>query len=151
MVPSGAPLVTLVQAVETDFEELLALRIEAMRDSLERIGRFDAARARARFRSSFSAEHTRHVTLDGQTVGFVAVKPEPGQLLLDHLYIRPACQGRGIGAAVLDQIFKEADALALPLRVGALRESSANRFYRRHGFEFLSEQEWDIYYVRDAR
>jgi GNAT superfamily N-acetyltransferase len=148
MPASNTPPVTLVQAAETDFEELVALRIDAMRESLERIGRFDPIRARERFRAGFSALHTRHVVADGRRLGFVVVKPANGQLLLDHLYIRPGNQGKGIGAAVLAQVFKEADALSLPLRVGALRGSDANRFYQRHGFEFLAEEEWDIYYLR---
>jgi GNAT superfamily N-acetyltransferase len=142
--------ITLVQAVETDFEELVALRIAAMRESLERVGRFDPLRARERFRSTFSAMHTRHIVVEEQRLGFVVVKPVEKQLLLDHLYILPGRQGQGIGAAVLAQVFKEADALALPLRVGALRGSDANRFYQRHGFEFLAEEEWDIYYLRPA-
>jgi GNAT superfamily N-acetyltransferase len=140
--------ITLVQAVETDFEELVAIRIAAMRESLERIGRFDPVRARERFRSGFSAIYTRHITFEGLQVGFVVVKPVEDQLLLDHLYIHPSHQGQGIGAAVLAQVFQEADALAKPLRVGALRGSDANRFYQRNGFEFLAEEEWDIYYLR---
>ncbi|WP_211474877.1 GNAT family N-acetyltransferase [Collimonas humicola] len=151
MSAASAPLITLIQAVETDFEELVALRIAAMRESLERIGRFDPVRARERFRSGFSANDTRHIGADGRRLGFVVVKPGQDQLLLDHLYIRPGHQGQGIGAAVLAQIFKEADALALPLRVGALRGSDANRFYQRHGFELFAEEEWDIYYLRPAR
>lgn len=151
MSASNQPLVTLVQAVEADFEELVALRIAAMRDSLERIGRFDPVRARERFRSSFSALHTRHVIVNELKVGFVVVKPAQDQLLLDHLYIRPGSQGQGIGAAVLTQIFKEADDQSMPLRVGALRGSDSNRFYQRNGFEFLAEEEWDIYYLRPSR
>ncbi|SFB02268.1 Acetyltransferase (GNAT) domain-containing protein [Collimonas sp. OK607] len=151
MSASNRPLVTLVQAVESDFEELVALRIAAMRESLERVGRFDPVRARERFRANFSASHTRHVILNGLKVGFVAVKPAQDQLLLDHLYIRPGNQGQGIGAAVLARICKEADDQSMPLRVGALRGSDSNRFYQRNGFEFLAEEEWDIYYLRPAR
>ncbi len=41
--------IALTTAKPEDFEALAALRIEAMRESLERIGRFDPARARERF------------------------------------------------------------------------------------------------------
>ena len=133
---------------DEDFEDLLLLRIEAMRDSLERIGRFDPVRARERFRFSFSAAHTRHIFADDKWVGFVAVKPIEEGLLLDHLYIRPAFQNRGIGARVLEQVFAQADSAGQALRVGALRESDSNRFYLRHGFVKINEDEWDIYYVR---
>lgn len=134
-----------------DFEALVALRIEAMRESLERIGRFDAARARERFRTGFFPEYTRHIVVDGERVGFVVVKPQDAGLLLDHLYVRPGSQGRGIGAAVLARVFAEADARALPVRVGALRDSDSNRFYIRHGFQLVERGEFDNYYIRSPR
>ncbi len=142
---------TLVTASEDDFDALAALRIEAMRESLERVGRFDPARARERLREGFSPAHTRHIVVGGERVGFVVVRPQGTELLLDHLYIRPAWQGRGIGSAVLAQVFAEADSAGAPLRVGALRESASNRFYARHDFELVERAELDNYYVRPAR
>jgi hypothetical protein len=47
--PSEALALSLTPAHAEDFEALLALRVTAMRESLERIGRFDPGRARARF------------------------------------------------------------------------------------------------------
>ena len=140
--------VRLVASRPDDFEALVAIRIDAMRESLERIGRFDPVRARDRFRAGFTAEHTRHIVVDAERVGFVVVKPQGNELLLDHLYVKPGAQGRGIGAAVLGLVFAEADALGLPVRVGALRESDSNRFYARHGFELVERGEFDNYYVR---
>jgi GNAT superfamily N-acetyltransferase len=127
---------------------LASLRVEAMRDSLERIGRFDPVRARERFLSGFSPEHTRHIVLGGERVGFFVVQSHDRSLLLDHLYVRPGHQGKGIGAAVLAQVFEEADAAGLPVRVGALRGSASNRFYARHGFVPVEQGEFDNYYVR---
>jgi GNAT superfamily N-acetyltransferase len=137
-------------AVSGDFEVLLVLRVEAMRDSLERVGRFDPIRARERLRAGFSPEHTRHIEVGGKRVGFVVVKPQAAGLLLEHLYVHPAFQGQGIGGAVLAQVFAEADEDNLPLRVGALRESASNRFYSRHGFHLVEQAEFDNYYVRPA-
>ena len=139
----------LTPARESDFEALVALRIEAMRDSLERVGRFDPARARERFRSGFIPEHTRWIVSQGERVGFVVVKPIDSGLLLDHLYLSAAAQGQGIGGAALKIVFAEADAKALPIRVGALKESDSNRFYLRHGFQLVEEAEWDNYYIRE--
>ena len=73
-------------AEQADAEALVALRILAMRDSLERIGRFDPVRSRERFLSAFSPQHTRHILVDGERAGFVVVKPDGDGLLLDHLY-----------------------------------------------------------------
>ena len=135
---------------EADFEDLLALRIEAMRESLERLGRFDPQRARSRLRSTFQPEHTWSIELDGQRIGFYALRPEGDGLRLDHLYIRPALQGGGLGGQVMRMILQEADRQGLPVRLGALRDSDSNRFYRRHGFVQTGESEWDIDYLRAA-
>ena len=139
--------IALVAAHADDGEELVALRIAAMRDSLMRIGRFDPQRARQRFLSGYSPAHTRHIALAGKRVGFVVVKPEPNALLLDHLYLHPDSQGRGLGAIVLSRVIAEARAQGLPLRVGALRDSDSNRFYLRHGFKLVGQEQFDNYYL----
>ena len=139
--------IALIAAHEDDAEQLVALRIAAMRDSLARIGRFDPQRARERFLSGYSPAHTRHIEVAGRRIGFVAVKPQADALLLDHLYIRPGSQGQGIGAIVLARIIDEARLQGLPLRVGALRGSDSNRFYQRHGFKLVAQEEFDNYYL----
>ena len=72
-------------------------------------------------------------------------------MLLDHLYIDPRFQNRGVGANVLAVVFAEADAKGAPLRVGALRGSDSNRFYLRHGFVLERMGELDNYYIRPAQ
>lgn len=148
VIPDQNPPVTLVAAQQRDLENLVAIRIEAMRESLERIGRFDSVRARERFLNGFDSRNTRHIVVSGERIGFVVVRHHLKELLLDHLYVKPNAQGSGVGSAVLMQIFKEADAAARPLRVGALKESASNRFYIRHGFQFVESGEFDNYYVR---
>ncbi|AKP92092.1 GNAT family N-acetyltransferase [Achromobacter ruhlandii] len=135
---------------EADFDTLLAIRIEAMRDSLERLGRFDPERARARLRATFRPDHTWFIERDGARIGFYAVRPDGDGLRLDHLYVVPAAQGLGVGGQVLSRLLQDADRRGLPVSVGALRGSDSNRFYRRHGFAQVSESEWDIEYLRLA-
>lgn len=145
-------MITFCPVSAEDAESLVALRIEAMRESLERIGRFDPSRARERFLAGFSPEHTRHVLLHSERVGFFVLRPhEQGGLLLDHLYVQPTHQGKGVGARVLAQVFMEADAVGAQVRVGALRQSDSNRFYLRHGFALVQESEFDNYYVRSSQ
>lgn len=139
-----------VEAVANDAEALVELRISAMRDSLERIGRFDPVRARERFLSGFEPRYTRHIVVGGQRIGFVVVKPAEQGLLLDHLYLHPASQGQGIGSAVLRSILAEAESKGCAVRVGALRGSDSNRFYTRHGFVQERQTEFDYHYVRHA-
>ena len=133
-----------------DADALVALRIAAMRASLEHLGRFDPQRARDRFLATFEPRHTRHVLVDGERVGFVVLRPQGDEWLLDHLYVLPVHQGRGVGAAVLRDVLAHADAHGQALCVGALRESPANRFYLRHGFALVHRTEFDNHYRRPA-
>jgi GNAT superfamily N-acetyltransferase len=143
-----APVVTFEPTTADDAPALVAIRIAAMRESLERLGRFDPKRARDRFLATFEPRYTRHIVCDDARVGFLALRPLGEHRLLDHLYVLPVHQGRGIGAAALAAVFAEVDAARLSLRVGALRESDANRFYLRHGFVLVERAEWDNYYTR---
>ena len=144
------PVVVLCPASHRDLEDLVAIRIEAMRESLERVGRFDPERARERFVAGFDASSTRRIEVSGALVGLVVIKHHQGEWLLDHLYVKPAAQGSGIGAQVLTQVFREADEAGRAIRVGTLKESASNRFYTRHGFIFVESGEFDHYYVRSS-
>ena len=134
-----------------DFDELVAIRIIAMRDSLERVGRFDPERARERLRKSFHPEHTEFVVLDAQRIGFYTFRPADDGFHLDHLYVHPGFQSRGVGSYVIRHLLFQSDARQMPVRLGALRDSPSNRFYQRHDFVQIAADEWDIYYIRTPR
>lgn len=51
----------LTTVFSTDFDGMVAIRIEALRESLERLGRFDPVRARERLAAGFAPEHMRHI------------------------------------------------------------------------------------------
>ena len=149
--PPGAALsdhVTFSAVSTTDFDELVALRIAAMRASLEHVGRFDPERARERLRKSFHPEHSEFIVIGGQRVGFYTFRPAEDGFHLDHLYVHPSHQCRGVGSRVLHHLLAQSDARQLPVHLGALRDSPSNRFYRRHGFVQTREEEWDICYIR---
>ena len=137
------PPVTLAPVAAADFEAMLALRIEALRESLMRLGRFNPDVARERLRAQFRPEWMHHLVRSGERVGYFTVEPREGELRLHHLYLTPLAQGQGIGAWVLDHV----KAQGVPISLAALRESRANDFYRRHGFRVVEEQEFDIEYL----
>ncbi|HSI50501.1 MAG TPA: GNAT family N-acetyltransferase [Ideonella sp.] len=147
--PAGS--LSLAPAGEGDFEALLSLRLAAMRESLDKAGRFDPQRARERLSRGYLPAYTRHILRSGELVGFVVVVPREHDWLLDHLYIHPSAQGEGVGSWVLAQVLREADAQHKAVSVTALKHSDANRFYLRHGFVLQAEGEWDLYYLRAAR
>lgn len=60
-------------------------------------------------------------------VGLIAIRPG----WIDHLYVLPGQQGRGVGTALLE--VAKADARELELWTFQ-RNTGARRFYERHGF-----------------
>lgn len=136
----------IMPARASDADRLAALRVEAMRPSLEAIRRFDPDRARNRFLRSFEPADTRLVVCAGELVGFYVLRRCEDHLYLDHLYLCADWQGKGIGRRIVAGIQEEAEALLLPLRLMALRGSPANGFYRSCGFEVTRTDTLDIYY-----
>lgn len=132
----------------SDFEAMADLRAEALRDSLERLGRFDPVRARERLRAAFVPDCMRHILCQGERIGYLTLvrQPQAAELRLHHLYIRPGHQGQGAGRWALDWVKDQARAQGCDVTLGALRESAANRFYLRHGFRLVEEQEFDLEY-----
>ncbi len=143
-------MLSLNAVAASDFDEMAAIRIEALRDSLERLGRSDPVRARERLASGFSPEYMRHIVRNNERVGYITLRPGIGQasgtLRLDHLYIRPSYQSRGVGAWALDWAKAQAVLQDCDITLSALKQSAANRFYLRHGFIEVGESEFDLEY-----
>lgn len=136
----------VTSASDEDKDALATLRVIAMQESLEAIGRFDPARARERFLATWCTEHTHKIEAGEQLAGFYVVEPKSDHLWLAHLYIHPDFQSKGVGGVILDAIKQQSTETGLPIRLGALRQSRSNDFYQKHGFHQTHEEEWDIYY-----
>lgn len=143
-----APAFVFAPAAESDFETLVALRIAALRESLERLGRFDPARARARFRATFDPATLRLVRVDGELAGCIALSRRDDAFEIEHFFVYPERQKSGLGSAVLAAILAETDAAGVAVRLGVLKHSDAARFYQRHGFKHTHSEEWDDYFER---
>jgi GNAT superfamily N-acetyltransferase len=144
--PVSISLLHFEPVVEADFEALAALREAALRESLERLGLFSQERSRERLRSNFRPEFMRHIVCDGERVGLLTVFPEGDALKLQHLYLAPGSQGQGFGTWALEQAKAEARKQGRDIKLEALPHSDANRFYQRHGFVQVGQEEFDIFY-----
>ncbi len=138
--------VQIKQAVKRDVQQLVMLRIDSMKESLQAVGRFDPHRAMSRFLNGFSHEHTWKIIVGNKLVGFYVYKTSEKCLYLEHLYIHPDFQGNGLGSDIIKLVKKKAHKNGLVIQVGALRDSKSNDFYQKHGFVKIAEELWDIYY-----
>jgi ribosomal protein S18 acetylase RimI-like enzyme len=138
----------LRSAEAADVEAIAELRATVMRPDLERLGRFDEHRVRQRLRDSLSSQHTSVIVADGAFAGCVTVRPAEDGLWLEHLYLAPGLQGRGLGSAVLRTLLKRIDAEGVLVRLNVLQGSAARRLYERHGFTVEVQDPIDLYMVR---
>ncbi|MCH6258543.1 GNAT family N-acetyltransferase [Puniceicoccaceae bacterium K14] len=141
---------TYEPATAEDFDLLVELRIDAMKESLVAIGRFNRERSVERFRSSYRAKETKLIKCEDELIGFIAVSEKEDCLYLGHLYIDPRFQSSGVGSWAIEKLIEASEARGLPIRLGALRSSRSNNFYQRHGFVVTHEDEFDIHYERKS-
>ena len=134
--------------VEADFEPLLDLSIRVLRADLDRIGRFDPDRRRARMRAGFDPATLSAIELDGRLVGCIAAVPADDHVEVHSFYLDPSVQGRRLGAAVFAAV-AAADP-ALPIRIEVLKGSPVHRFWEKQGFIRSGEQAFDWCYERPA-
>ncbi|MEU5951279.1 GNAT family N-acetyltransferase [Streptomyces sp. NPDC047525] len=127
---------------------MVELRARVMRPDLERLGRFDEHRVRQRLRDAFAPGHTSVVVADGSFAGCVALRPAEDAQWLEHFYLDPALQGRGLGSAVLRGLLDRTDADGDLVRLNVLQGSAAQRLYERHGFSVEHEDPVDVFMVR---
>lgn len=131
-----------------DVEVIAELRAVVMRQDLERLGRFDEHRVRQRLRDSFTSQYTSVIVADGAFAGCVTVRPAEDGRRLEHFYLDPDLQGRGLGTAVLRALLDRTDADGERVRLIVLQGSAARRLYERHGFTVEAEDPVDVHMVR---
>ncbi|GAB2617943.1 GNAT family N-acetyltransferase [Streptomyces capparidis] len=138
----------LRSAEPADVEVIAELRARVMRPDLERLGRFDEHRVRQRLRDSFSPLHTSVIEVDGAFAGCVTLRPAEDGRCLEHFYLAPELQGRGLGSAVLRTLLERTDADGVPVRLIVLQGSAARKLYERHGFTMEAQDPIDVHMVR---
>jgi GNAT superfamily N-acetyltransferase len=131
-----------------DVETIVELRAVVMRPDLERLGRFDEHRVRQRLRDGFSPGHTSVILADGAFAGCVTLRPAADGRWLEHFYLDPGVQGRGLGSAVLRALLARTDAEGAAVRLKVLQGSGARRLYERHGFVVEGEDPIDVSMIR---
>lgn len=131
----------------SDATWIAELRAVVLLDDLERLGRYDPVRVRRRFLDAFDPASTSVIVIDGADAGSITLRTDDaGAVWVEHFYLDPVFQGRGIGSAVLAQVLA-ADSSAT-FRLNVLQGSPARRLYERVGFDVDSEDEVDVFMTR---
>ncbi|MFE9561211.1 GNAT family N-acetyltransferase [Streptomyces sp. NPDC006487] len=132
-----------------DVEAVAELRAVVLRADLERLGRYDEQRVRQRLRDGFEPAHTWVIEVGGTFAGCVSLRPAEDAHWLEHFYLAPHLQGRGIGGAVLRGLLEQRDRNGTRVRLNVLQGSAARGLYERHGFRLEVEDPVDVFMVRE--
>jgi ribosomal protein S18 acetylase RimI-like enzyme len=131
----------LRQATKADADFLYRLHVAAMRDLVTRVWGWDDAWQERYFAARFDPTYSRIVVVVGEDVGVIAVEESAADVFLANIEILPEYQGRGLGAALVNGVIREAEARDLPVRLQVLKINPARRLYERLGFVATGETE----------
>lgn len=95
----------------------------------------------ARFERRFVVAATRMILRDGGTVGWVRLADSDEGIVLEQLYLDPACHGQGIGTAIMKILMREWQGEGRTVSLRALRNNPARRLYERFGFRVVDESD----------
>ena len=141
---------SLRPSILSDAHWMAELRARVMRPDLERLGRIDPVRVRQRFVDAFIPENTSVIHVRGEDVGLIAARPEADSAWIEHFYLEPAFQGKGIGGQVLRHVMFMVSKNTDAFRIDVLQGSAARRLYERCGFEFEREDGVDVFLIASA-
>lgn len=116
-------------AQPADYPRCAQIYAAAWRSALPSISRRISL---ADFEAEVSGEQIELARLGGRTVAYVSVW-EP-DAFIHHLYVDPASQGFGVGAALVERLAMRFSSKALSLKCLTIN-LTALTFYRRLGFE----------------
>ena len=133
-----------------DFEFAFAVKRDAIGPHVRARWEWDDEAQRRLMREKWNAKTCYRIFDEGTAVGMIAIDQRPGEIHVSEFYISPAMHGRGIGSAVLRQVFERAEGSALPVRLRCLKWNPAYRLYRRQGFIVTSESDIHFYMERPA-
>ena len=108
-------------------------------ERLDRSGRAAAERA------------AQHQAYDGSDIGWLMVLDAQDHVELEHLYLRPETQGRGIGTRIIQDLVAEARKGGREIRLSTARINPARRLYERLGFRVVDEDRYKVYMVLTTR
>lgn len=142
---------TLHPATDSDYDFLFALHTATMRPTVAQIWGWDEARQAALFRERFSPAVRQIIVFEGRDVGVLEVEERPGEVFLANIEIAPEQQGRGLGAAIIADLLRDAAARGLPVTLQVNRVNPARRLYERLGFVETGRTETHYLMRADAR
>jgi ribosomal protein S18 acetylase RimI-like enzyme len=135
----------LTKAKTSDSEFAYNTKKAAFKEYIEKAGGWDEKEQRTLHDTRFVSQCYQVIQVDKIDVGYMSVVRQPDCMKLYQMFILPEYQNRGIGAACMKHITKDADTFKLPVRLQVLKVNNrAISFYERLRFKRTGESDTHI-------
>ena len=137
---SALPLVTLRHAGARDRAFAYRVRKAAFEEYVARLHPWDEDEQRRIHDRRFDEYPYRIIQVDGRDVGVLLADVHGDEMRVRQLFVQPDQQRKGVGAACMNVVLGEAQALGLPVRLRVLKVNPrAQGFFARLGFTRTGE------------
>jgi ribosomal protein S18 acetylase RimI-like enzyme len=142
----GIPLrPSLRRARPVDYGFARRLCFTTMHDLVEQAVGWDEYWMDMNFARQFVLSEVRIITLNDRDIGWIQTQADHGVAIIQHFYIVPEQQGRGIGGTILKQLLAQARRQGKAVTLSVMKRNRARRFYEKHGFRLTHEGTHEIY------
>ncbi len=90
------------------------------------------------------------IVFQDREIGLMAVQDQGAALFLELIALLPEYQNKGLGTKLIQQLFANGDARAIPVQLSVLKVNPARALYERLGFSLVGEDEQRWYMERGA-
>ena len=145
-----APELRLRSITDADLPFLFRLYASTREEELAGV-EWPSEQKEAFVRQQFEAQHAWYqenyagasfdvIEVDGEPAGRLYVARWENEVRIVDISLLPEHRGRGLGGALLAELFAEADAAGKPVSVNVERFNPALRLYHRLGFAFREDK-----------
>ncbi len=147
-----APSVTTRTATAADARFAYRVRETTMRQYVVATwGAWVPGQVQAQIDQDIGAGRLRVVEIASEPAGLMRVDHHATHIDVDQLFLLPAHQRQGIGAALLQGILEIANDRQIPVRLWVLRVNPARSLYERLGFAVIEETPASLHLERRSR
>lgn len=133
---------SFVSAIKTDVPFLLFLRQATMSEHLAKAGmEVDDNYHLNRILEAFS--DSLIINFQEEKIGLIKLSHQVDKLHIRQFQILPNFQNKGVGSRVIKAIIKKANQLSLPITLNVLLNNPAKALYLKHGFEIISQNNFE--------
>jgi GNAT superfamily N-acetyltransferase len=137
--------ISLRAARDEDFEFTRDVYFATMRWIIESLFGWDQVREEENFARFFKLDEVRIIIADGRNVGWIQEQVADNSINLGSFYLIQEMQRQGIGTQVLRTVLAHAADQSKAVTLAVVKINPARRFYERHGFRVIHEDEHKFY------